>query len=116
MVSRTIQRLLAVAVATVALLLSSVVPARAESVSTFCLTNTVLGQSLSLDGVAFYYTDGPYHVWVEFDFYLGGAGTGGESNALIRFYDNGPEVWNWEPYRTGLVQGNLRQLRPRPAV
>jgi len=96
MVKRKVGRSLAVVmVAAAALLVGSVTPAQAESVNTFCLAQDYIGRTLRMDGVAYYYTSGSYHVWNEFDFLLQGP-TGGESNELIRFYDNGPEVWNWE--------------------
>jgi hypothetical protein len=95
MAKRHIRRLLTAAVAASVLLFGWAVPAQADSTSTWCQTNDILGNPLYMDGVAYYYTSGSYHVWNEFDFLLSGAGTGGKSNELIRFYDNGPQVWSW---------------------
>jgi hypothetical protein len=62
--------------------LGSLVAAPAASAETLPAYCSVDGHFLNAQ--ADYYTSGSFHVWTEARYYIGGSGTGGESNVNIR--------------------------------
>jgi hypothetical protein len=85
-------------------------PAAADQVSTTCDK-----KGHNLNAWAYYLDTGTVHQWTSFQYELGGAGTGGESNVDFVVHD-GPAVVYWNNSPDDLDNGQMYTVTPPWAV